>query len=109
MPIGEGIRDRLGIPFLEFWHTDEALCRVTDLVALFGNKKLAYVEAEFFGGEGGQASAVWEEGKPVLGPLREDSAINQALKSLGVTKGTAHDEFDAPGLGSRRDTEGWKA
>ncbi len=109
MPIDEDLRERFGIPFLEFGHTADALRSVTEFVALLGKKKLAYVEAEFFGGAGGQSSAVWTEGKLVSGPLCEDDAINQALRLLGVTRGDSHDEFDALGLDKHRDTEDWKA
>src|SRR5690349_6692820 len=97
LPVNETLRDRFGIPFLELGHTDEALHSISAFVALFGKMKLAYVEAEFFGGDGGQASVVWEEQKLVFGPLRNRHAINQALVLLGVATGAAHDEFDALG------------
>jgi hypothetical protein len=56
---------------------------------------IAYVEAEFWGGEGHQAAAVWQQGErrltavepePEAGaPPRQlsDGAINQALRILG--------------------------
>jgi hypothetical protein len=76
---------------------------------------VAYVEAEFFGGSGVQASVVWDVGEIVLGPLIEkeeapvrgaDAAINQALRRLGVQKkeGT-FDEFEALDLGRCRKTD----
>src|SRR5258708_69477 len=39
-------------------------------------RKIAYVEAEYFGGDGMQAAAVWEEGRLVFGPVIADDAIN---------------------------------
>jgi hypothetical protein len=34
-------------------------------------------------------------------------AFNQALRQLGVTRGTAFDEFDVVDLGRHRYTEDW--
>ena len=71
------------------------------------NKKLAYIEAEFFGGEGTQACVVFSNGLIEKGPLVSKSAINVALANLGVEKGSALDEFEAVGLNEQRDTENW--
>ena len=69
--------------------------------------RLAYVEAEFFGGLGTQAAVVWTNGiisgVPMLGP----NAIDQALRSIGVIATKGVDEFDTLGLGRHRDIEGW--
>jgi hypothetical protein len=80
---------------------------------------VAYLEAEFFGGYGIQASVIWEGGEIVLGPLIEkeeaglrctDAAISQALRRLGVEKEEdAFDEFDTVDLGRRRHTGEWVA
>lgn len=69
---------------------------------------LAYVEAEFFGGVGGQSAIVWSRGARVIGPIHSLHAINPALRLLGVKVGKAHDEFDAVGLGRHRHTNKWK-
>src|SRR5262249_52926701 len=46
---------------------------------------VAYVEAPFFGGSGGQSAIGWEEGQVLLALSREGiGAINQALLCLGV-------------------------
>jgi hypothetical protein len=71
-------------------------------------QKIAYVEAEYFGGDGMQAAAVWEAGALVFGPVVADDAINQALRALGVSKGAHSDEFAALNLGRHRDTDQWK-
>jgi hypothetical protein len=68
---------------------------------------VAYVEAEFFGGLGGQSAVVWQGGERVLGPLHATDAINQALRVLGVSPDGAHDEFDAVELGRHRKTADW--
>ena len=69
----------------------------------------AYVEAEFFGGVGGQSAVVWAGGEQLLAPTHEPEAINIALRLLGVSRGTSHDEFDAIGLPRHRHTNGWLA
>ena len=70
---------------------------------------LAYIEAEFFGGAGAQAHALFSEGKAIGQAVVSESAINDALRYLGVAKDEAHDEFEAVGLGQHRDTDGWVA
>ncbi len=79
---------------------------------------VAYVEADFFGGIGSQTAAVWSGGVLVFGPLHhpvgdsfpaDGSPISQALRRMGVERGTARDEFTAVGLDRHRDHEGWLA
>ncbi|UJW30437.1 MerR family transcriptional regulator [Saccharothrix sp. AJ9571] len=86
------------------------------LAACSAKGPVAYVEAEFFGGDGTQVAQVWNDGEVVLGPLHlaEDepfpsigSPISRALRQLEVAKGEHLDEFDAVGLGRHRDTEDW--
>jgi len=69
---------------------------------------VAYIEAEFFGGDGSQSAIAWNAGSRVLEPIHEQNAINRVLKLLGVDRKNAHDEFDAVGLGKHRDTNDWK-
>lgn len=82
-----------------------------------------YVETEYFGGVGTQAAMVWMNREVVFGPLvtknfdeglqgglvtsLSEGAINQALRSIGVTRDEHVDEFDALGLGQYRNTEDW--
>ena len=77
---------------------------------------VAYVVAEYFGGTGAQTAQVWDAGQMVLGPLHlaegepapaAGTPIAQALRQLGVTKGSHFDEFDAVSLGRYRDTDDW--
>ncbi|MFG1639341.1 hypothetical protein ACGFMK_03565 [Amycolatopsis sp. NPDC049252] len=76
----------------------------------------AYVEADYFGGEGMQCAQVWSGGAVTLGPVRtglgerppaSGSPISQALRAIGVLRGAHFDEFDAVGLGRHRETVGW--
>ena len=80
--------------------------------------RVAYVEAEFFGGEGVQAAIGWENGEIALGPMVEEDddlpppleqgAINQALRWLGVRVARGRiDEFETVGLGRHRETDDW--
>ena len=69
---------------------------------------VAYIEAEFFGGTGGQGAIAWNDGSRTFGPTHEQHAINLVLKTFRINANDAHDEFDAIGLGQHRDTRDWK-
>nr|WP_016814788.1 hypothetical protein [Salinispora arenicola] len=78
---------------------------------------LAYVEAEFAGGVGHQAAAVWLGGRRSWGP-RFDSVfdgprgqwpINAALVEVGAESGAWVDLFAELGLYVERSTAGWLA
>ena len=75
--------------------------------SLSGGAKVAYSEAELFGGGGMQASMVFENGKIIPDAIVSKNAINLALQYLGVAKASSPDEFDALGLGKYRNTEQW--
>ena len=88
------------------------------LAAASNNGPIAYVEADFRGGIGGQASVVWENGAVALGPLRcnhhegrvpviKEWPINRALRHLGVVASPGRDEFDTLRLGRFSTTEAW--
>jgi hypothetical protein len=68
---------------------------------------VAYVEADFFGGAGRQAAAVWAAGELVFAPVVDAAAINRALARIGVTRAGGADEFAALGLDRCRMTERW--
>ncbi|MGE3802534.1 MAG: hypothetical protein AB7H80_16070 [Candidatus Kapaibacterium sp.] len=68
---------------------------------------VAYIEAEFFGGTGGQSAIVWSGGWRVLEPIHAENAINQVLRFFGIRVDGAHDEFAAVGLGRHRNTDEW--
>ncbi|MFF7051628.1 hypothetical protein ACFY94_25045 [Streptomyces griseorubiginosus] len=81
---------------------------------------IAYVEADFHGGDGHQTAAVWHTGSKVWGPAhsrdfsgpREDWPINAALALLDVVPGKVadpHDLFTQVGLGQEQDMGGWQS
>ncbi|MET8909422.1 hypothetical protein [Micromonospora sp. NPDC004551] len=78
---------------------------------------VAYLEAEFAGGLGHQAAAVWLGGRPSWGPSFDDRLdrpraewpINAALARLGVEPGPWIDPFAELGLHLERETAGWLA
>jgi len=92
------------------------------LAQYFLSGTFALVENDTFGGVGEQSSLVWKDGKCIFGPIHtetdtskpytnenislDDAAINQALRLIGVIKGT-EDEFDALDLGKYRNPEDW--
>ncbi|WP_234021683.1 hypothetical protein [Streptomyces sp. 351MFTsu5.1] len=82
-----------------------------------GGGPIAYVEADFHGGDGHQTAAVWQTGSKVWGPARtrdfsgprEDWPINSALALLDVVPGQVadhHDLFLEVGLGQEQDMDG---
>lgn len=107
IPVTEALLDELG--------TDGAtgqFCKFTPAIAewlraISESAPAAYVEAEFFGGAGGQNATVWAEGEEFLPATRSFSAINLALKNLGFGRGSAFDEFEAIGLDRYRHTDAW--
>jgi hypothetical protein len=112
LPLTDTLCQRYAIPFLPF--TDECILRIPEGLEQLGNMlsehgRVAYVEAEFFGGDGTQASLLWEHGE-VMGELQvAQDAINHALHLLGVVKAPDCDEFETLRLGMHRATEDWIA
>ncbi|MFG3300541.1 hypothetical protein [Micromonospora chersina] len=82
-----------------------------------GEGPVAYLEAEFAGGLGHQAAAVWLGGERSWGPCFDDRLdrpraewpINAALARLGAEPGPWIDPFAELGLHLERDTAGWLA
>lgn len=68
---------------------------------------VAYLETEYYGGEGFERSAVFRDANVILGPLDGAGAVNRALRALGVAPGPGQEEFDAAGLGRHRSLDGW--
>ena len=84
----------------EFWRVAEMFARLSLL------SPVAYVEAEFWAGEGTQASVVWREGFSHGRALYAPDAISLALEEIGV-QALGSDEFDALDLGRHRSVEAW--
>jgi hypothetical protein len=85
-----------------------------------------YIVGETFGGRGIQEVAGWLDGEPWYGPCGtsdteadlepgyrlargRDSAINAALRALGVRAAPGQDEYETIGLTRHRYTEDWTA
>lgn len=77
------------------------------ILVVIKNRMIAYVEADYFGGHGGQSGVVWKEGKRIFLKNFEQDVINEILRMYGVTKNKSGDEFDAVQLGRHRSTEEW--
>lgn len=77
------------------------------ILELIEGKKLAYVESEFFGGQGGHIGLLWENGhRTFMGDFKK-STMNEILKRLGVIRMGLKDEFETIGLDRHRYTEDW--
>jgi hypothetical protein len=90
----------------------DGFCKLSKPVAaqlekLSNSGAVAYVEAEFFGGTGGQSSIAWINGSVSFGPEHDENAINKVLLHLGVHARGKYDEFDSLGLGRYRHTKSW--
>ena len=77
------------------------------ILEIIGKRKLGYVEAEYFGGEGGQQAIIWNEGRRVLELSYDQDRINAVLKEFGVIADEGKDEFATLGFGRERNTRDW--
>lgn len=90
-----------------FWKLSGALEALIIDVSRYG--RVAYIEADYFGGTGTQTAAVWQESQVIMEPEHADGIgpINRALNVLGVMAAPGQDEFDAVKLGRHRRTSAW--
>jgi hypothetical protein len=102
----EGINSRPGNPpFSGLEYLSHAVAGwIADASA---DTTLAWVEATYVGGWGGQRLIVWQNREIVIGPESHPNAINCALKVLGVRAAEDLDEFDTLRLGRCRHTKKW--
>ena len=90
----------------EFTHLTGPLAALIGLLSQA--ERVAYVEAEYFGGMGTQVAAVWDGGRVLWGPERaERGPINHALRLLGVRRTPRQDEFECAGLNQYRHLDDW--
>lgn len=122
IPLTNDVFDRLGggddRPHeQQFWFLSGG---IRDLaLQLSRTAPVTYIEVEFFGGAGTQASIAWRDGEIIAGPAKHDFEsgvddlprecwpVNAALAAIGATAGDAIDEFDALRLGQHRQTDDW--
>jgi len=79
------------------------------LVQISSEGPVAYIEAEYFGGAGGQNAAFFQNHKETLFADNGSGNINAVLRLLGAEVGVEHDEFEAVGLPRHRDMDDWIA
>lgn len=94
------------LPYEEFYKLSK---RLADLCAESSTRgPVAYIETDYWGGEGEQAALLWEQGEVVYEPRKASSGpINDVLRRMGVERGEHLDEFDAVGLDRYRDNGDW--
>ncbi|RYY90961.1 MAG: hypothetical protein EOO11_23310 [Chitinophagaceae bacterium] len=74
--------------------------------ATIGGALLGYIEADYFGGSGGQQGIVWKDGRRI--DLEQGhGAINSVLWRLGVQALEGQDRFESVGLDRERGTDDW--
>lgn len=113
------VRDEELIPFAHVERLSERLGKWASEHSR--NFAIAYVETDYFGGDGWQSAIVWANNEIAFGPVRTsdldsgnltpllEGAINRAMRMIGVYRGAVRDEFDALGLGKHRSNEAWIA
>lgn len=109
IPLTRDVRNGLKLSFCPLTDGDENLpVELISLCEAISRKaQAAYVEAEFFGGDGMQASIVFNGDENSGSIVIDEHAINEALVEIGVQRLDHSDEFVALGLDRHRDTEEW--
>ncbi len=92
-----------GISTFEF--LNENIERKT--IEIIGTNELAYIESDFFGGQGGHIGILWRDGKRAVLTDFDKSSMNKILKEIGVNRTLLKDEFEIVGLGKNRHPEDW--
>jgi hypothetical protein len=70
-------------------------------------QRFAYVEAEYFGSQGGQTAIIWNNNVRVQMLSSGEGRINTVLKDFGVIAHGETDEFTTVGLLRQRRTKDW--
>ncbi|KRD58510.1 hypothetical protein ASE40_19475 [Flavobacterium sp. Root935] len=77
------------------------------ILKIIENKKLAYVESEYFGSTGSQKAIIWnQKNREQVLVLGKDN-INNVLKYFGVIADEGIDEFQTLGFHNNRSTQKW--
>lgn len=110
IPLGETALEKYELPFLALLEENNtknlpALLKLLNNIRTTG--RIAYIEAEYFGGEGAQAHILIDKDGDVKTSIATSDAINEALNWLGVQGTGKADEFESIGLGRCRDTNDW--
>ena len=95
-------------PSPDVYHFDFLNENVEEIILrLIGNKKLAYVESEYNGGQGGHSGILWENGKRLEIYKYSDESMNKVLQRFNISKEKGKDEFDSIELGRFGSTDQW--
>jgi hypothetical protein len=103
IPLDRGSPGFKGYPIVPFDALTLAIKNLAKTLSFSGI--CAYVETLYFGGEGGQASMAWKNGRCVFEENTEVDAINQVLRFMGILRHEGKDEFDTARLGWYRFNE----
>jgi len=79
----------------------------SEILRRVANGTVAYIEAEYFGGKGGQIGTIWKDGARHLHLSYSQTAINKVLSFFGIVADTGKDEFDTLDFGRHRNTRDW--
>lgn len=89
-----------------FWKFHQAIKAFGSQVA--DGDLFAYIETDYFGGQGMQAAGAWRGSDTVVEPRSAAiGPINDVLRAMGVAASSRVDEFDAVGLSRHRHMEDW--
>ncbi len=78
-----------------------------EILKLIDNNSIGYIEADYFGGEGGQIGILWKDKRRLKLFDKTHNTINSILKYFGTTAHFGKDEFDTLNLGRHRETIDW--
>lgn len=85
----------------EFWRLTHALAEIANECSVYG--AIAYVETDYFGGNGVQGGGAWRDGRVIVPPATDEGGpINAALEAVGLRATEGLDAFDTLGLGATR-------
>lgn len=76
-------------------------------IQIIENREVAYVESDFFGGQGGHIGVIWKNGKRDFLVESNKNSMNKILKRLSVNRSLLKDEFEKVGLAKNRHTDDW--
>lgn len=71
--------------------------------------RIAYIETDYFGGNGDQGAVAWSNEQLIMAPVRgRRGPIDRALALLGVQRVWGQDEFATTGLDRLRYMDDWE-
>ena len=78
-----------------------------EILKRVGNAQIAYITADYAGGNGGQCGVFWQNGDRAMVHPFGPGVINEILRQFGVVATGSRDEFEVTGLNRFRSTEEW--